>query len=205
MIIKNKEITPLKLNLQHFAEPTEPQEPKNPEPSANGPMDPKETQEPKNEPQGHMIPKSRFDEVNNNYKTVKEQLDKILQQQEQDELDKQKQQGEFEKLYNQTTEELETYKNDFETTKEKAERLEGVMNSMLNTKLESIPEEFHDLIPENLTSEQKLDWVSKAEAKGLFKDTSQEPLGGQTNPTQQSTDLDNMSVNQKFQSGYKNK
>ena len=40
-----------------------------------------------------MIPKSRFDEVNNNYKTVKDQLDKILQQQENDKLEKQKEQA----------------------------------------------------------------------------------------------------------------
>src|SRR5699024_2610846 len=151
-----------------------------------------------------MIPKTRFDEVNNKYKTAQEQLDNILQQQEQDELDKQKQQGEFEKLYNKATEDLQIYKGDYEKTSSRIEELEGIITSMLNSKLESIPEEFHDLIPENLSPEAKLDWISKADAKGLFKDQSQEPVGGQTNPTAKQTDLESLNVHQLMQSGYKN-
>lgn len=191
---------PLSLDLQFFAEPSEPsntQEPTNPEQPENN-----EPQEPKNESKEHMIPKSRFDEVNNNYKTVKDQLDKILKQQQDDELKRQKEQGEFELLYNQANQELESYKTDFESTKTRVEQLEGIMTSMLNTKLESIPEEFHDLIPENLSPEQKLDWISKAETKGLFKDQSQEPVGGQTNPSQQEANLESMNPFQLLKAGY---
>src|SRR5690625_830825 len=203
-MLNNNKTSALPLNLQFFSEPGN--DPK--DPPAYPPVDPPKT-DPNNEPPAdpktndHMIHKSRFDEVNNNYKTVKDQLDKILEQQKQDEQNKQKEQGEFEELYSQTSQELETYKNDLKSTKERADALEGIMTSMLNTKLETIPEEFHDLIPENLSSEQKLDWVSKAEAKGLFKDKSQETLGGATNPPAGTQDLENMPVNLMLQSGYK--
>jgi len=39
---------------------------------------------------------------------------------------------------------------------------------MVETKLETIPKELHDLVPTNLTPEAKLDWLNKAESKGLF-------------------------------------
>ncbi len=196
----------LPLNLQFFGgepggepsnlEPSEPTEPSNPTEPKNLEPTPA-TQEP-NEPKKDqiMIPKTRFDQV-------KQELDQLKTAQQQALIDEQKKQGEFEKLYGQASKELETYKKDFNSTKERAEHLEGIMTSMLNTKMETIPEEFHDLIPENLSPEQKLDWISKADAKGLFKDKSQEPLGGQTNPGAQKADLDNMPVNLMFQSGYK--
>jgi len=194
----------LPLNLQYFSEP-EPSPGQN-EPSEPEPSNPTIKDEPTNEPQQKdiMIPKTRFDEVNNKYKTAQDELNKILKQQEQDELDKQKQQGEFEKLYNKATEDLQIYKGDYEKTSSRVEELEGIITSMLNSKLESIPEEFHDLIPENLSPEAKLDWISKADAKGLFKDQSQEPVGGQTNPTAKQTDLESLNVHQLMQSGYKN-
>lgn len=152
--------------------------------------------------QNIMIPKTRFDEVNTKYKDAKEQLDKILQKQKDEELERQKQQGKFEDLYNTATSDLEKYKNDFESANTRVEELEGVINSMLETKLESIPEEYHDLIPENLSPEQKLDWISKAETKGLFKDSSQEPVGGSTNPAQKQTDLSELNPMQLLSMGY---
>lgn len=203
--MKTETNTVLPLNLQFFAEPpAEPQGSKEPpeEPSIN----PTKQDEPKNEPQQKdiMIPKHRFDEINTKYKTAQDELNKILKQQEQDELDKQKQQGQFEKLYNQATEDLQAFKGDYKKSSTRVEQLEGIITSMLDTKLETIPEEFHELIPENLSPEQKLDWIEKASAKGLFKDKSQEPLGGQTNPSQHPIDLDMLNVHQLMQSGYKN-
>lgn len=184
-------------DLQFFAADPEPGD-TDPNPNPDPPADPK--------PNEHMIPKSRFDEVNNNYKTVKDQLDKILKQQEQEDLESKKKQGEFEKLYNETNEQLGTYKNNYESTKSRVEVLEGIMNSMLNTKLESIPEEFHDLIPENLSPEQKLDWITKAETKGLFgSKKSDEPVGGPTNPGPQNTDFEKMNPMQLLSAGYGSK
>lgn len=191
---------PLRLgNLQFFAEPGDPPA----DPPAD-PPNPEDDPEPPADPKDIMIPKTRFDEVNTKYKTVQEQLDKLLKDQEDAELEKKKQQGEFENLYNKATEDLETYKGNYEKSTTRVEQLEGIITSMLNTKLESIPEEFRDLIPENLSPEQKLDWITKADSKGLFKDKSQDPLGGATNPSGKPQDLEKLNVHQLMQGGYKN-
>jgi predicted RNase H-like nuclease (RuvC/YqgF family) len=122
-----------------------------------------------------MIPKSRFDEVNNR---LKEALEKIRQfeeaeekrrkEAEEQERKRKEEQGKFQELYETTTKELNTYKETAEKYENRVKELETVINSMLETKLKSIPKEFHDLIPENLTAEQKLEWISKAESKGIF-------------------------------------
>lgn len=202
-----KKINALPLNLQFFADPgNDPQDP-----PADPPADPPK-QDPKNEPpaddpkqKDHMIPKTRFDEINNSYKTVKDQLDKLLKEKEDADLEAKKKQGEYQSLYETASQQLDTYKTDYENTKTRVEALEGVMTSMLNTKLESIPEDFHDLIPDNLSPEQKLDWITKAETKGLFKDKSLEPVGNPTNPTQQTTNFENMNPMQLLSAGYGSK
>jgi len=199
----------LPLNLQHFAADAAGEGANNTDDSQNNAQQESSnptTQDDKGtNDQNIMIPKTRFDEVNTKYKDAKEQLDKILQKQKDEELERQKQQGKFEDLYNTATSDLEKYKKDFESANTRVEELEGVINSMLNTKLETIPEEYHDLIPDNLNPEQKLDWISKAETKGLFKDTTQEPVGGQTNPTQQPQDLSELSATQLLSMAYGSK
>jgi hypothetical protein len=191
----------LPLNLQFFSDPGDPNP--NPEP----PADPKPSDPPVDpKPNDHMIPKSRFDEVNNNYKTAKEQLDQLLKEKEEADRKAKEQQGEYQTLYEQANQQLETYKTDFEGTKSRVEALEGIMNSMLQTKLEGIPEEYHDLIPDNLSPEQKLDWITKAETKGLFgTKNSEEPVGGPTNPINPKTDFENMNSFQLLKAGYGSK
>jgi|SRR5699024_658547 len=169
------------------------------------------TETKKTEQKEHMIPKSRFDEVNNSYKALKEELDQIKaankeaeeerQRKEQEEAEKR---GEFEKLYNKANSDLESVKEKHQTAQERVEALEGVINKLLETKLESIDKEFHDLIPENMTPEQKLAWVNNAEEKGLFgKKTVNEPIGEQTNPNgNQEIDIDKMNPIQLLMSGY---
>lgn len=144
------------------------------------------------------IPKTRFDEVNNKYKEAKAKLEELEQARQAEELKQKEKQGEFESLYSQTKKEAEKIKADFEGTKSRAEQLEAVINSMLAEKLNAIPDEMKDLVPEGLAPEAKLKWVSQAEAKGLFKKKSEEPLGGSTNPNSKATvdtsKLDSMSL-----------
>lgn len=187
------------LNLQFFAGDPEPES--DPEPEGN--PKPEDDPDPKTKPD-KTVPYSRFDEVNKRANEAEAELQKIKDAEaERVRLAKEKQ-GEYETLYQEADGKAKKFEQNYETAKEKAKRLEGVVNNILNTKLESIPEEFHELIPENLSPEQKLDWIEKASAKGLFKDKSQEPLGGATNPTQQPIDLDSLNVQQLMQSGYKN-
>ncbi|AND39612.1 hypothetical protein [Cytobacillus oceanisediminis] len=155
----------LPLNLQLFAED-------------NNPSD--ETKKP-DENKEHMIPKSRFDEVNQRYKDIQAKMDQFLAEKADAEKKSQEEQGKFQELYESTSKEFSEVKSQFESVQNRAKELEGVVNSLLESKLKGIPEEFHDLIPGNLTPEGKLDWINKAEEKGLFGKQPQQPVGEMTN------------------------
>lgn len=45
---------------------------------------------------------------------------------------------------------------------------EDLVGKLIETKMEHIPAEFKELIPDNLDLKQKLNWLEKAEVKGLF-------------------------------------
>lgn len=45
---------------------------------------------------------------------------------------------------------------------------EELIGTLVATKLEQVPEEYKELIPDNLDLKQQLNWLDKAEAKGLF-------------------------------------
>lgn len=169
------------------------------------------TETKKTEETEHMIPKSRFDEVNNGFKALKEELDQIKaankeaeeerQRSEQEEAEKR---GEFEQLYTKANTDLENVKAEHQTAKERVESLEGVINTLLEAKLDTIDKSYHDLIPENMTPEQKLSWVSAAEEKGLFGGSNvSEPVGEPTNPSgKQEVDVDKLNPVQMLLSGY---
>lgn len=154
----------------------------------------------------HMIPKSRFDEINNQYKQLKEQLDEINKQKEQQELEDKKKKGEFEELYQTTQQELENTKTEYQKTSERVEQLEGIIQTLVDAELEAVPEELQDLIPENYTPEEKLNWITQAKKKGLFgtvESKEDQELGGATNHNQQTqVDVSKMSVAEMLKSAY---
>lgn len=153
----------------------------------------------------NFIPKSRFDEVNNKYKEMKAQLDELLTKKEVDEVESKKKAGEYEDLYNKTKNDLDKFKNESKSFKERTEALEGVINSMLETKLQTVPEEFRDLIPSGMAPEAKLAWLAQAEAKGLFGSVSkkEQALGGNTNPSgKQNSDLSKLSPMELLKAAY---
>lgn len=163
-----------------------------------------------------MIPKSRFDEVNNKYKEMQKQLDAMLADKKKADDEKAKadkkakeEAGKFEELYKTTAGEMDKFKVESETAKTRIGELEAVINGLLEAKMAGIPEEFHDLIPSNLTPEAKLAWVTTAEGKGLFGSAQQkknEPVGKATNPNQQqTTDLNSLSPIELLRAGYGSK
>lgn len=140
--------------------------------------------------QEHMIPKHRFDEVNSKYRELQKELD-ILKADKADrdkktaeqEKKSKEQQGKFEELYKTTTEELNQTKDSYTKTTERVAQLETVINGLLEARLENVPEEYRDLLPEHMTPEAKLEWLANAEKKGLFRTTKKDtPLGERTNP-----------------------
>jgi predicted nuclease with TOPRIM domain len=127
----------------------------------------------------NMIPYSRFKEVNDNYKTVKDQLDKLIKDKETEVEESKKKQGEFESLYNDL-------KTKHEPLSQQFQQYQETFQAILKTKLESVPKEFHDLIPQGSELNQ-LQWIENAFAKGLFNKSSQSFGNQGSNPNNNDT------------------
>jgi hypothetical protein len=103
----------------------------------------------------------RFKELNeaaNTYKAKAEALEKANQEAEQKRL---LEQNDFKQLYEKTQAELTSLKP-------KAEQLlsmEKTLNLLLEAEVKSLPEQFQDVVPDGLNTQQKLDWISKNKSK----------------------------------------
>lgn len=141
-----------------------------------------------------MIPKTRFDKVNEKYNQLSE-LSKT-QQAEYDEMVKQ---------LDETTASTKELKATVKAGTERIETLEGVLTNILTAELENINEEYHDLIPKDKPIEIQLEWLAKAKAKGLFAHQTMEfEIGSLTSPKQQGKGKTtaNMSAVQLMTMGY---
>lgn len=119
------------------------------------------------------IPYERFSSVvaeKNDYKTKYETL---IQLQEQSELEAKEKSGEFENLYNELKEKHEPISQEFQLYKD-------TFQEILKAKLDTIPEEMRDLIPQGSELEQ-LKWIENATNKGLFKQEKVQSFGNEGN------------------------
>lgn len=117
----------------------------------------------------NMIPYSRFKEVNDNYKTVKAQLDELIQKQKSAEEEAKKKQGEFESLYT----DLKTKHDPLE---QQFKQYQDTFKEILKNKLDSVPEKFKLLVPQGNEVEQ-MKWLENAEKTGLFKTNNPQSFG----------------------------
>lgn len=161
----------LPLNLQQFAEDNHQGGDDQNNQNNNG--DQSSTNSSQND---NMIPYSRFKEVNDNFKSVKDQLDQLLKDKAQAEEEAKKKTGEFETLYNDL-------KANHDPLVEELSKYKEIFKTILASRLESVPENFRDLIPQGNELDQ-LKWVENATAKGLFKTNTTQSFGNQgNNPT----------------------
>lgn len=156
-------------------------------------------------PTEQVIPKHRFDEVYSQMKTLQEQLDAFNAEKAQKEKEELEKTNQFKTLYEQQTLEYQNTQAKVATLESKATEYENVINSMVETKLAGIPADMHDLIPANLTVAEKLDWINKAEAKGLFKPKANVEIGKPTNVPHLEQDLSKMSAMELFNMAYSKK
>lgn len=109
--------------------------------------------------------------------------------------------------------EVQTLTTTVETlTTEKAEltdqvkEYESLIEGLVETKMEQVPEEYRDLIPENLTLPQKLDWINKLESKGLFnKEEKKKPeveVGKPLNTDAPAVNMEKLTIGQKLAMAY---
>ncbi|MDF9638797.1 hypothetical protein [Bacillus cereus] len=151
----------------------------------------------------HMIPKTRFDEVNTELKDLKAQLESFTKAKAKDEKVKAEKLGEFEQLYRTAEGQVADLTNQHKSASERVTALEGILGGMLETKMSAIPEEFHELIPEGMSLEAKLSWLDKAQAKGMFKKADDVVIGEATSrKAEPKVDVKQMSPIEKILASY---
>ena len=81
----------------------------------------------------HMIPKSRFDEVNQKFKDLQAKLDEFTNEKSKAEKKAKEEQGKYEELYKTANEELGKFKDDHKNASQRVTQLETVINAMLGS------------------------------------------------------------------------
>lgn len=130
-------------------EPTDIAEPKKEEPKQEEPKKEPKKEEPKEESKQEEVQDQKIAEL----ETVKKELEEANRKV-----------AEIEGL--NTT--IETLRNEASQKDTVIKEYEDLINKMVETKMEQVPEDYKDLIPDNLDLKGKLSWLEKAEAKGLF-------------------------------------
>lgn len=101
---------------------------------------------------------------------------------------------------------ISTLKGEVDTKDALITEYEGLLQNLINTKMEQIPEQYKDLVPDNMDLKQKLSWLEKAEAKGLFnKEEKQNPaveIGKPMNIDSPKPDIDKMSASSLLSMAY---
>lgn len=117
--------------------------------------------EPKKSDNGdHMIPKARMDELLTKNKGLEDRLEALEAEQQKavdEQLTKNK---EWEELATKRGKELTTA----QAEAKKVEAYEETLQKVLDTQLEEIPEEMRGLVPEQLTVQQRLNWLAEHKA-----------------------------------------
>lgn len=85
---------------------------------------------------------------------------------------------------------------------------EELLDGMVKTKMENVPSDLKDLIPENMSLKQKLSWLEKAESKGIFnKESKKKPsveIGKPMNVETPAVDTSKLTATQKMAMAYSN-
>ena len=110
--------------------------------------------------QEHMIPKSRLDEVLGKNRELESRLAAIEKASKDATAAVLKEQGKFQELYDQTLKELAETK----PLAAVAVESERTLKMVLDAQVEELPEHLRGLIPDELTTQQKLAWLSKNKA-----------------------------------------
>lgn len=85
---------------------------------------------------------------------------------------------------------------------------EGILNTIIDAKLADVPENLKELVPANLSLQQKLDWITKAEKSGIFgkQPNTDIEIGKPLNPNngKQNTDTSKLSASSLMAMAYGN-
>jgi len=108
----------------------------------------------------HMIPKSRFDEVNDDRRKLADRLSQIEAEQKAETEKRLAEQNQYKELAEKRGEDL--VKAQAEAAKVVV--YEKTLVDVLSAQIEALPEDKRSLVPDELTTQQKLAWLAKNSA-----------------------------------------
>jgi hypothetical protein len=136
----------------------------------------------KSENEEHMIPKSRLDDEIQKRKDLEKRLSAMEKAHNDAEEKRLKESEDYKALYEKTAAELA----DAKPKAEKAETYEATLKETLAAEIEAVPTERRTLIPEELSVEAQLRWISKN--RGLLSKAEPFDIGaGRKGNKQQNT------------------
>lgn len=109
----------------------------------------------------HLIPKSRLDEVIAQRDAATKKAEALEKAQQEAERKRLEELNDYKKLYETTQTELTSLK----PKADQVDAYEKTMGEILEAQVAELPEEFRDIVPDGLSTKQKLDWLAKNKAK----------------------------------------
>lgn len=101
---------------------------------------------------------------------------------------------------------VETLTKENEKQQSTIKEYEDLLTNLVEEKIKQIPDQFKDLVPDNMTLKQQLSWLQKAEQKGLFtREEKQNPsieVGKPMNVEVPKVDTSKMSASELMRMAY---
>lgn len=107
--------------------------------------------------EGHMIPKARFDEVNNEAKALRKRLDELDAEKKARDEKQLEEQGKYKELIDSLRSQLVEVSG----KASKVEEYEATLGKLLQAELAALPEQSRRLVPEKLSIQDRLDYIAE--------------------------------------------
>jgi phage I-like protein len=109
----------------------------------------------------NMVPQSRLNEMAERNRQLQERLD-ATEKERQEQLEAQlAKQGEWKEIAEQRAQKLA----ELQPKADQLDSYEQTLKKVLDSEIATLPEEYQDVVPESLTTQQKLDWLAKNKSK----------------------------------------
>lgn len=104
------------------------------------------------------------------------------------------------------TESVNTLTADLEKKQTVIGEYEGILQNIVESKMNNVPEQFKDLVPSNMSLTEKLNWLDKAETTGLFttkeKANTQVEIGKPMNVESPKVEMEKLSASELMKMAY---
>lgn len=112
-------------------------------------------------PAEHMVPKSRLDELIAKLDAANKKADALEKAQQDAEKKRLEEANQYKELYEKTQTELSNLK----PKAEQVDEYEKVLQEQLTAEIAELPDDFKDVIPDGLSTKDKLRWLAKNKSK----------------------------------------